>query len=181
MIRSADGIGFLEQFEKKCKWHLDANVYVWNTDALQQLSEKADSFCIPYELNAAEQRKLLKSGFCFEKVIYGRIPMMITANCVLKSSDRCMKNNKAKSILIDRYEKEFPVMRNCRHCMNIIYNSVPLSLHREINKWSGSVRMRIQFTIESSAETESILSYFLLGKGNEPTEYTTGHEKRGVE
>lgn len=181
LIRSADGIGFLEQFDKKCKWHLDTNIYVWNRDALQQLGEKADSFCLPYELKASEQRKLLKSGFCFEKIIYGRIPMMITANCVLKTSDRCMKNNKVKSILVDRYEKEFPVMRNCRHCINTIYNSVPLSLHRELQKWNGSVRMRLQLTVEDRVETEKLLTFFLTGEGNAPEEYTTGHEKRGVE
>ncbi len=65
--------------------------------------------------------------------------------------------------------------------MNIIYNSVPLSLHREFSKWCDFVRIRLDFTVESGEETERILNVFLSGAEPGEGQYTTGHEKRGVE
>lgn len=181
LIRSADGLGFLRETGKKCRWNLDANVYTWNREALALLAGQTDSFCLPYELKASEQRQLLKSGRQFEKIVYGRIPMMLTANCVLRTSDKCHKNKETESILADRYGKEFPVIRNCRHCMNIIYNSVPLSLYHELSKWEDAVSLRIDFTVENGRETVHVLDAFLTGAGLELSEHTTGHEKRGVE
>lgn len=179
LIRSADGLGFLENREKNGLWHLDASVYTWNRAAAARLGEKIDSFCLPYELKAAEQKKLADSGLPFEKTVYGRIPMMITANCILRTSDRCNPESSARTVLIDRYNKRFPVVRSCTRCTNIIYNSVPLSLHRELSKWAGKVRLRLNFTVENTEETRAVLDVFLLGKVPE-YEYTTGHEKRGV-
>ncbi len=180
LIRSADGLGFLESREKSGLWHLDASLYTWNRRAAEQLGEKIDCFCLPYELKAAEQRHLLNSGLPFEKVVYGRIPMMITANCILRTSDRCSKGSPAKTVLIDRYGKRFPVVRSCAHCTNIIYNSLPLSLHRELSKWAGKARFRLDFTLEGTEETKAVLDVFLRGKAPKFEEYTTGHEKRGV-
>lgn len=181
LVRSADGLGFLRSIGKKCGWNLDANVYIWNREAIEQLSPGIDSFCIPYELKAQEQRRLTEEGACFEKIVYDRIPMMITANCVLRTSDKCQSNSGKSTILVDRYGKEFPVIRNCRHCTNIIYNSVPLSLYQELSKWKDTVRLRLDFTVESAAETGHILNAFLAGEELKLSDYTTGHEKRGVE
>lgn len=181
LVRSADGLGFLRSIGKKCRWHLDANVYTWNREAMEQLGAGIDCFCIPYELKASEQRKLTERGLRLEKIVYGRIPMMITANCVLRTSDRCQKDSGAETVLVDRYDKEFPVVRNCRHCTNIIYNSVPLSLYHELSKWKDTVSLRLNFTVESAAETGHILDAFLTGAELKLSEYTTGHEKRGVE
>lgn len=180
LIRSADGLGFLNNREKNGLWHLDASVYTWNRAAAEQLGEKIDSFCLPYELKAAEQRQLLHSGLPFEKAVYGRIPMMITANCILRTSDRCNPESSAETVLIDRYGKRFPVVRSCAHCTNIIYNSIPLSLHRELEKWTSNVRCRLDFTVENAEETKHVLDVFLLGKDPDFEEYTTGHEKRGL-
>lgn len=180
LIRSADGLGFLNNREKNGLWHLDASVYTWNRAAAEQLGEKIDSFCLPYELKAAEQKQLLHSGLPFEKAVYGRIPMMITANCILRTSERCNPESSAETVLVDRYGKRFPVVRSCAHCTNIIYNSVPLSLHRELKKWTSNVRCRLDFAVENAEETKHVLDVFLLGKDPDYEEYTTGHEKRGV-
>lgn len=120
------------------------------------------------------------SGSCVScgKVIYGRIPMMVTANCVQKTTDRCQPQENPKALdLIDRYHKRFPVQRNCTHCFNVIYNSVPLSLHKELCKWSGLVTGRLDFTTENETETLEVLEYFAGTRKELPYgEYTTGHE-----
>lgn len=116
--------------------------------------------------------------------------MMITANCVANTTSGCMKKSgEHYAELTDRYHKSFPVELNCTHCMNIVYNSVPLSLHKELTKWKREVDFRLDFTIETAQDTGHVLDYFLkLSESdyaqmqNPPyKEYTTGHEKRGVE
>ena len=123
-----------------------------------------------------------------EKIVYGHIPMMVTANCVFKTTGKCLKQTGGSDLtrISDRYRKKFTVAANCMHCMNIIYNSVPLSLHMSLDKWKDSAAYRIDFTVEDYKMSLAIMEYFLEvinGKnGNLPyTEYTTGHEKRGVE
>ncbi|MDE7253595.1 MAG: U32 family peptidase [Acetatifactor sp.] len=205
LARSMDGLGYLKEMigkhEAKPAIYTDAGLYVWNHGSLRCIrelcrvdndtNEKSDQdsllegFCLPYELRAAEQRQLLeKCAVPCEKIVYGRIPLMVTANCIANTTEGCQKSKPDEvSFLIDRYQKRFPVLRNCRHCMNIIYNSLPLSLHAGLSKWRESVDFRLDFTIEDAGETTRILRYFLSdAKGDLPyTEYTTGHEKRGVE
>lgn len=193
LVRSADGLGYLTDRRegknrdgagRRMLLHLDANVYTWNSQAVAELGEKgADCFCLPLELNAGEQRRLLDTGAAFEKLVYGRIPMMITANCLLRTRGRCRKyvGDTGTTVLIDRYGKEFPVLADCRHCMNVIYNSLPLSLYGERAGWEGRVRLRIHFTTETKGEVSRILDGFLDGGELQPGAHTTGHEKRGAE
>ena len=185
LVRSLDELAYV----KKKGYHnrLDANVYCWNSMTLEELRNMTSGFCLPLELKAGEQRKLLEMSSriseCgkFEKLVYGRIPMMVTANCLLKTTGNCQPGNYGSVVLTDRYGKAFPVLGICRHCMNIIYNSVPLSLHQNQGEWYGRTDVRLDFTIETGGETMRILEAF-LGKGTLPyEEYTTGHEKRGVE
>jgi hypothetical protein len=74
--------------------------------------------------------------------------------------------------------------------MNIIYNSVPLSLHAELGKWKSDTDFRLDFTVENRQEVTKVLAFFEQlyhnGYSHAATEvpyceYTTGHEKRGVE
>ena len=193
MIRSLEGYAYLVQNHYAGKITSDAGFYIWNQETLNFWSDRLDSFCLPWELNAGEQRMLLtvlseNSSIVPEKIIYGHIPMMVTANCVFKTTGKCLKQTEGSGLtqLSDRYQKKFPVAANCMHCMNIIYNSIPLSLHMSLDKWKTSAAYRLDFTVEDYRTSLEIMEYFLNvinGKNaNLPyTEYTTGHEKRGVE
>ena len=223
LARSMDGLGFIRKFVEKDHSPLcrtDAGVYVWNQWAARELSSYAEGFCLPYELKGGEQRGLADTFSC-EKIVYGRIPMMLTANCLFKTFLRCRQTDHAESeaglrkngkagrryvrngesfetiscsdrhhtipkeqnhaILKDRYRRDFPVVANCLHCMNIIYNTVPLSLHQSVSKWQGRADLRMDFTLESPDEVTALLDSFLKGAPLPLKEYTTGHEKRGVE
>lgn len=196
-------------FKNGLECRSDAGVYAWNREAVRELADLGISgFCLPYELRAEEQRELLtqgnmrERGMCQrasgskdlrretsagescgallpEKIVYSRIPMMITANCVLRTIAGCGRDSGEAVYLTDRYRKRFPVLRDCLHCGNIIYNSVPFSLHREHMRWSG-VCKRLDFTLESAGEMRSLLEAFWEGGPFPFQDYTTGHEKRGV-
>lgn len=183
-------VASLEHAELLRQWDLsgkeifgDHSLYLWNRTSRDFWKEFLNGFCLPLELTAAEQKVLLDPAFPAEKVVYGRIPMMVTANCIQRTTDQCRPEEGHKVMdLTDRYHKKFPVLRNCVHCFNVIFNSVPLSLHKDLGKWNGLVTPRMDFTTETEDETLRVLEYFAGTRRELPyAEYTTGHEKRGVE
>ena len=62
----------------------------------------------------------------------------------------------------------------------------PISLHKEMPEYDDKILKKIQFTTEIASETIEILKFFLKIGAEELTEppfkeYTTAHEKRGVQ
>ena len=161
---------------------LDSGMYAFQKKTIDFYKMYADTVSLSYELNGAEKRHLMReeSGVLFEQVVFGRIPMMITANCLAKTAGECT-NRPRQMTLTDRYHHDFPVQNVCKHCYNIIWNCLPMSLHTKLPDYKQCLK-RIQFTTESVGEAEKILDYFLVSRGEFPVkDYTTGHEKRGVE
>ncbi len=188
LVRSVDELGFLKERKIDLPVRLDAGMYSWNRFSVEEFSPYVEGFCLPYELNHREQVTLINMAphVSYEKIVYGRIPMMITANCVLKTAQGCSMHSGTDVSLFDRYHKSFPVWRNCYHCYNVIYNSLPFNL-LHLNQYKAeNLTRRIDFTIEKKSETKALLSQIFDASGRLQTialsgEYTTGHEKRGVE
>lgn len=117
-----------------------------------------------------------------ELVVYGRIPLMITANCIDKTSGNCHKGSTLFSMLRDRKNALLPVLTCCKFCYNIIYNSVPVYLFDKLD------RIRIQpeyygiiFTTENAAEVADVFKCFNNRTKPEDNTFTRGHFTRGVE
>lgn len=184
LFRNMETYQYLKDKGYKGKLCSDAGIYMWNTETLDYWKDKISSFCLPYELNKREQKYLVNKGVESEQVIYGYLPMMVTANCVVNTMSGCSTANETV-YLKDRYQKKFPVYTNCKHCYNVIYNSVPLSLHGKVEKEVMECNYRLDFTMENDKEVLNILEFFhpIKRERVEPPykEYTTGHEKRGVE
>lgn len=192
LIRNLEQLQWLKDIGWQKTKVTDANLYIWNSSAYSVYGRECEECCLPYELNDRELTELLQKTGCegITQIIYGRIPMMITANCLANTEGKCGKTDKNLS-LTDRYRKVFPVVLSCRHCYNIIYNTVPLSLHQNAEKLkkSGIHAFRLDFTTEGGNETEKILHFYqnmFLGSesDSEPLpfkDYTNGHYKRGVE
>lgn len=90
--------------------------------------------------------------------------------------------------LTDRYQNTFPVVSNCLHCYNILYNTVPLSLHGQLAniQKTGFGVLRLAFTLEDGRQTKEVLTFYdkkLQGTAVDFTwtDFTNGHYKRGVE
>ncbi|MCM1236192.1 MAG: U32 family peptidase [Ruminococcus flavefaciens] len=171
----------------------DSGVYCYNSEALRYLQEYVGECYIPWELNSKELKQLISGEFMqstdkrpnLSLTVYGTIPMMITANCIKKTTDSCTVTNTPETMyLTDRYNTRFPVLCNCKHCYNIIYNSVPYSLHQEWKniRRSGLFAVRLDFVFENKEQVEEILKYYTGQRDTFPVnKYTSGHYKRGVE
>lgn len=186
LVRNIEEYAYLAESQYEGSLIADAGLYIWNSYTRKFWEERIDGMTYPYELNKKEASKLFGEAPC-EKVLYGRIPMMITANCVRKTMGQCIATDRSvQAQITDRYHKIFPVIQNCLYCYNIIYNSVPMSLHKEMDREDMEYDKRLIFTVESSKEMREVLKFFDdLAEGNQMEipydEFTTGHEKRGVE
>lgn len=187
LVRNLESFGYFRECLTPEQMILDAGIYVWNRESIRFFDKRASGFCLPVECNAGEWRGLLALNENLEPsaLVYGRLPMMITAGCIARTEGKCRK---ASGIIMlkDRYEKVFPVYHDCLSCYNVIYNSVPLSLHRMFQDRMSPVCCRLDFTVENSEETVKIINYFrqlASGEYREPVyeQYTTGHYKRGVD
>lgn len=192
LIRNLEEIEWVNRLKKKGivpKTVCSENLYLWNEEAYRIWSKESKEHYLPLELNIHEIKELAQKTNSEElaAVIYGRIPMMISANCVAATFGKCTKKPGFYQMK-DRYQKIFPVYANCNHCYNIIYNSLPLSLHQNLDslKAAGIHTFRLDFTTENGNDVNRIICFFnetAAGSSARPPyqEYTKGHIKRGVE
>lgn len=188
MVRSLDEIAFIKEWGNE-NWQMvsDSNLYTYSNEAAEyfyRLGMIQDT--IPVELNRKEI--LRRENSRSEIIIYGRLPLMITAQCIHKNTLGCMHQPKVLN-LKDRYSVYFPVKNFCPECYNVIYNSLPVCLFKEdvTVKKIAPAAVRLSFTTETEEETEQILTIYgdiyknggILGQM--PMECTNGHFKRGVE
>lgn len=186
VIRSLEETGFLKEQGIELSLVFDYSLYSMNHIAARTMKQLgAERLTLPVELNSRELGKLSKGE---ELIVYGHIPMMVTAQCIQKTMEGCRKTPVLMR-LRDRMGKEFPVKNHCRFCYNTIYNSGPVSLlgQEEIVKKLAPSSVRLQFTIESPEETADTIrtfaAAFLRGQAFavQPKDFTRGHFKRGIE
>ena len=188
MVRSLDEIAFIKEWGNE-NWQMvsDSNLYTYSNEAAEyfyRLGMIQDT--IPVELNRKEI--LRRENSRSEMIIYGRLPLMITAQCIHKNTLGCMHQHKVLN-LKDRYSVHFPVKNFCSEFYNVIYNSLPVCIFKEdvTVKKIAPAAVRLSFTTETEEETEQILTIYgniyknggILGQM--PMECTNGHFKRGVE
>ena len=187
LVGNVEGYEWLQRIGYPRPIALDYSLYIWNREAFRFWFDRAEiMFYLPPELNSHELKEMLTGTEPVGLSVYGRIPLMYSANCVRRNAEGCLKTS-GFSAIVDRYKKQFPVYHNCRQCYNIIYNSVPLSLHELIKskKLSEVSIFRLDFTTETGREAKQIVRYFGdLINGRESAlpyeDYTAGHIKRGV-
>ena len=199
LVRNIEELAFLTLNEDGFfdgKIVCDYGLYMWNHGAADMFFKEMGAFegCIPYELNRHEIGELLSNTEeIFSACLYGYIPMMVSAGCVRKTTNNCSgkmgMNVSAYETITDRKNNSMKVLTDCRQCLNIIYNSVPLSLHKQAESLSREKKIaafRVDLTIEKGQDARRILNFWedVLG-GKDPDvpykDYTTGHYKRGVE
>ena len=175
------------------QYSTDHGIYLTNQAAVKEVLDMLPdggagiaSLTCPLELNGAELRDLIRgSGFTasggaagFEMVVYGRAPMMVSAQCLQKNLRGCRKGNETVLILQDRKGAGMPVRNSCRFCFNTIYNAVPAMIYdlTEEVEDIGAGSLRYEFTTETPEEVLRILNGEVLPTGS----FTRGHFRKSV-
>lgn len=196
LIRNYESFQFLKErgFDKTII--LDHNLYVFNQwGKLFWKQHGAEEFTAPVELNNSELEELgIRQG---ELIVYGSLPVMVTAQCIEKTVSGCSKKPTVH-VLTDRCNEKYLVRNHCDLCYNVIYDSKPVCLLTESEnvRSLGPKRLRIQLSMENAAQVRKLLEAFektfredggakgVSGVGLEKDctvfHSTTGHFKRGI-
>ncbi len=185
VINSLDELMFIKRLNFSGRIVCSEQLYTTNDEAVAFLRKiiPAESFTASPELNISELKDIDMSvrNFC----LYGRTPVMYSAQCLRDNFLTCLKKTKGESGqlgLKDRTGVVFPVRTLCPLCLNVIYNSSVYSMigMRELDELTEFASYILSFTTEDEKETEQVLKAYIENvplKGN----YTRGHLRRGVE
>ena len=174
--------------------HGDWALNVYNSAALSfWKKEGLASACLSFELRDAQLRDLQKSLPC-EAIVYGRLPLMITENCLNANESGC-RHFKERPVsvpadgacasapeLTDRRGEHFPVLR-AWGCRSEIENGKILYLADKARDWQ-SLGLRyacLRFTTESPEDCVQMLRAYQGEAVDAPENITRGLFYRGAE
>lgn len=158
----------------------DYGLPVFNAQALKEFKRLGfASATLSFELKLAQIRDLSKA-IPAEALVYGRLPLMLTENCIVKNrAGRC--DCEGENVLTDRKGARFPVVK-APGCRSEILNSRPLFLADKPEwKKAGLTYARLAFTTEGGAECVRVLERYQEQNDWAPAELTRGLYYRGVE
>ncbi|MBO2526768.1 MAG: peptidase U32 [Clostridiales bacterium] len=135
-----------------------------------------------FEMSLPQIRDLSKP-LPTEMIAYGRLPLMLTENCLMKNRAGICSCEGGNTKLIDRIGEEFRVVRDCGTCRSIILNGKKLYMldKKEELRNLGLWALRLSFTTENTAEIDGVLSAWRGEATFEPGGCTRGLYIRGVE
>ena len=139
-----------------------------------------ESVTASFELRMAQIRDM-KKPTPTEMIVYGRLPCMVTEQCIIKNSaGRCACHTPGQ--MADRMGSVFPVVREFG-CRNVIYNAHKLFLadKREDYQKTGVWGTRLMFTTEAPHECVEVAKSYAGLSEYRPNGLTRGLYYRGVE
>ena len=162
----------------------DFGLPVFNSQAIKELKRMGFASCTAsFELKLAQIRDLSKL-IDLEVLVYGRLPLMITENCILKNRDGgCRRSCEGQNrLLVDRKGERFPVLR-APGCRSEIFNAKRLYLADKTNDYRrvGAWAARLSFTTESAQECLHIARQYLGQERPALDDITRGLYYRDVE
>lgn len=189
LIRSPEELGYIREnglYELYVgRIAADYDVYTYNKAAFDEYIRLGiHDFTLSEELNAGQLRGLCRSvsdkNIYLEKLVYGYLPLMVTAGCTLKYTSKDKPCGRpGVYYLTDRKGKQLAALNSCSYCYNLIYNSVPeylIDKSDEIRNM-GVGALRLSFSIEGADEVENIMKM----NADSVKAYTRGHYNRGVD
>ncbi len=160
----------------------DFGLNIYNSESLRAVRELGlSSVTLSFELRLSQIRDIRKCADT-EILAYGRLPLMITENCISKnctgSCGTCTNFNQ----LIDRRGEIFPVVK-AYGCRSVVLNSHKLFLadRQEDIAQAGVWGARLAFTTENARECVKIMDRYLGEDEYAPNGVTRGLYYRGVE
>lgn len=159
----------------------DFGLNAFNSYTLEMLNEMGFlSATASFELRIAQIKDMAKP-LDTEMIIYGRLPLMVSDQCIIKhSAGRCACQTPAQ--MSDRMGSVFPVVKEYG-CRNVIYNAHKLYLaDKKDDLYSAGLwGLRMMFTTESARECVEVAKGHMGLSDYKPNVLTRGLYYRGVD
>lgn len=161
----------------------DFGLNIVNSRAMRYLREQGlDSQLLSFELTLPQIRDISKAVPA-ELLIYGRLPLMLMENCVMKNRTGICACQTSTVRLVDRVGEEFPIVKDPGTCRNVLLNGKKLYLldKKDALRGMGLWALRLQFTTENPGEIDKVLMDYQGRAVFDAGSYTRGLYSRGVE
>lgn len=140
------------------------------------------SATVSFEMNLAQIRDVSKAVPA-EMLCYGRMPLMVTENCLIRGRTGQCSCHLGATALTDKQGKSFPVIRDGMSCRSVLLNSMKLNM---LDRQSDLGRLglwatRLYFTTENAKEVDQVLASYQNPTMFDPGSCTRGLYLRGVE
>ncbi len=163
--------------------HGDYGLNIYNSGSLNVLKKlELASATLSFEMTMPQIRDVSKLVDC-EILIYGRLPLMVTENCLIKNRTGECNCHLVSIKLTDKTGAEFPVIKDGNSCRSVLLNGKKLSwLDRQedlarIGVWAT----RVYFTTENNQEVDRVLSDYVHPNPFDPGACTRGLYLRGLD
>ena len=161
----------------------DFGLNLYNSGAMNVARQlELRSATASFEMTLAQIRDVSKA-VPTELICYGRLPLMVTENCLIRGRTGQCSCHLGPAKLTDKTGAEFPVIRDGASCRSILLNGKKLNWLDRQNDLGrlGLWATRLYFTTENQREVDQILSSYQNPTAFDPGACTRGLYLRGVE
>ena len=163
--------------------HGDFGLNIYNSVSMNVLrSLEVCSALVSFEMTLPQIRDLSKAVNA-EILAYGRMPLMITEQCLIQGRTGECTCHLGNTKLTDKTGAEFPILKDGDSCRSVLFNGKKLSwLDRQDDLAKlGVWAIRLYFTTENAREVDRVLEDYLNPAPFDPGACTRGLYLRGVE
>ena len=170
---------------KECRMVIrgDYSLNLFNSGAMNVArSLNLTSAAVSVEMTLPQIRDVSKAVHA-EMLCYGRLPLMVTENCLIKGRTGECTCHLGPVKLMDKTGAEFPVIKDGDTCRSLLLNGKKLywlDRQHDLEKL-GIWAQRLCFTTENSKEVDRVLTAFTQGAPFDPGACTRGLYLRGLE
>lgn len=161
----------------------DFGLNLYNSAAVNACRHlQLQSATLSFEMTLPQIRDVSKAVDC-EILSYGRLPLMVTENCLIKSRTGQCTCHLGNTKLVDKTGAEFPVIKDGNSCRSVLLNGKKLNwLDRQTDLAKlGLWATRICFTTENPKEVDMVLASVRTASTFDPGSGTRGLYLRGLE
>ena len=161
----------------------DFGLNLYNSASVNMMRElELQSATLSFEMTLPQIRDVSKAVPC-EIFAYGRLPLMVTENCLIRGKTGSCTCNLATGKLTDKTGADFPIIKDGDKCRSILLNGKKLNWldRQEDLARLGLWATRICFTTENPREVDQVLGSFRNPRPFDPGACTRGLYLRGVE
>jgi len=161
----------------------DFGLNLYNSGSLSLMKDlELRSATLSFEMTLPQIRDISKAVPC-EIFAYGRLPLMVTENCLIRGRTGSCTCNLGTGKLTDKTGAEFPIIKDGDKCRSILLNGKKLNwLDRQDDLAKlGLWAIRLYFTTENPREVDQVLSSVANPTHFDPGSCTRGLYLRGLE
>ena len=163
--------------------HGDFGLNIYNSGAVEAARElELASATLSFEMTLPQIRDVSKSVPC-EIFSYGRLPLMVTENCMIRGLSGDCTCHLGSTRLTDKTGADFPVIKDGNSCRSVLLNGKKLYWLDRQNDLAklGLWATRLYFTTENAGEVDRVLDSCITPAPFAPGNCTRGLYLRGLE